>query len=287
MSAVALLVVTDLDGCLLDADTYAYDAARPALAALARADVPRVLCSGKTRAVMLALARDLGLLHPFIVENGGAIVFPDGSFPGEVPGARAAVGMQVLGLGAPRATLVAALREVAAEAGARVRGFADLGPEEVGRLTGLSDEAARRALERAYDEPFLVEDDEALPRMVRAAEARGLHVGHGGRFHHLMGGSDKGLAVRTLLALYQRAGREFRSAGLGDAETDLSFLRTVDHPIVVPRRNGTVDPALATQLPAAGRAPAPGPVGWNTAVLALLEEDRRPFPGGAPSGGRV
>jgi predicted mannosyl-3-phosphoglycerate phosphatase (HAD superfamily) len=91
-----------------------------------------------------------------------------------------------------------------------------------------------------------------------------------------MGGSDKGLAVRTLLALYRRAGWDFRSAGLGDAETDLPLLRAVERPIVVPRRGGTIDPALASALPAAERAPAPGPSGWNAAVLALIEGRRLP-----------
>lgn len=270
----ALVVITDLDGCLLDSETYAYDAARPALAALARAGHQLVLCSGKTRAEMGLLVRLLGLAHPFIVENGGAIVFPPGSFDGDVPGARELEGQRILELGSPRRALIAALREIAGEAGAPVRGFADMNSVELIELTGLSGPAAQLALEREYDEPFLVEDDASLARLSRAAEARGLQLSHGGRFHHLMGGSDKGLAVRTLLALHSRAGRDLRSAGLGDAETDLPLLRAVERPIVVPRRDGSIDPALASHLPGAEHAPAPGPSGWNAAVLALLEGRR-------------
>lgn len=265
------VVITDLDGCLLDSDTYAYDAARPALAELARSRAPLVMCSGKTWAEMDALARELGLVHPFIVENGGAIVFPQGSFDAEVPGARAVGSVRILALGAPRTTLVAALRELTRDTGVRVRGFADLAPEEVQGLTGLSGPAARLALQREYDEPFLVEDEHAVATLSRAAEARGLQLSHGGRFHHLMGGSDKGLAVRTLLAAYRRAGRDLRSAGLGDAETDLPLLRAVERPIVVPRHGGGIDPALASGLPGAECAETPGPEGWNAAVLALLD----------------
>ena len=58
--AAELLVATDLDGCLLDEETYSYEAARPALDALARRRVPLVLCSSKTRAEMQPLARELG-----------------------------------------------------------------------------------------------------------------------------------------------------------------------------------------------------------------------------------
>lgn len=267
-----LLVVTDLDGCLLDSRTYSHEAARPALAALARERCPLVLCSGKTRAEMGLLVRTLGLSHPFIVENGGAIVFPPGSFEGDVPGARLEGDTRVLALGAPRPRLISSLVELARQAGVRVRGFAQLSPRQLSELAGLSGAAAALALEREFDEPFLVEGGEAELRALAEAAARcGLQVSHGGRFHHLMGGSDKGLAVRTLLALYQRAGREYQSAGLGDAETDLPLLAAVDRPVVVPRADGRLDPALAAQLPHAERAPEPGPAGWNAALLSILE----------------
>lgn len=270
-SAQDLLLVTDLDGCLLDSRTYSYDAARPALAALARERSPLVLCSGKTRAEMELLVRTLGLAHPFIVENGGALVFPAGSFDGDVPGARDEDGARVLALGARRPVLISALLELARQAGVRVRGFAELSPAELGALTGLSGPTAALALQREFDEPFLIEGGEAeLRALGQAAARRGLQVSHGGRFHHLMGGSDKGLAVRSLLSLYLRAGKQFRSAGLGDAETDLSLLRAVDRPVLVPRGDGSLDPVLAEQLPRAERAPRPGPEGWNAAVLTIL-----------------
>ncbi len=280
-----LLVVTDLDGCLLDAETYAYDAARPALAGLARAGWPLVLCSGKTRAEMGLLARTLGLGHPFIVENGGAIVFPEGSFPADVPGARAVERDLILELGPPRASLIRALGEIAAEARVRLRGFSDLSPAEVQARTGLSAPAALLALDREYDEPFLVEEEGDLGILVAAAEARGFKVWYGGRFHHLMGGSDKGLAVRTLLALYARAGQRLGSAGLGDAETDLALLKAVDRPIVVPRHDGSLDPVLAAHLPDAERAPFPGPAGWNAAVLTMLKGGSLPLLGETREGG--
>lgn len=287
MTARDLLVVTDLDGCLLDPETYSYEAARPALAALARAMTPLVLCSGKTRAEMQALAAELGLGHPFIVENGGAIVFPPGSFDRDVPGARADGDTRVLPLGTPRTRLSLQLRELASAVGVRVRGFADMSVEEVQEVTGLSAAAARLALQREYDEPFLLEDESAVPALDRTATARGLQLSHGGRFHHLMGSSDKGHAVRSLLALYRRAGRGLRSAGLGDAETDLPLLRSVERPVVVPRRDGTPDPVLVAHLRDAEMAPAPGPAGWNEAVLALIEERSLPrLPESTPASGR-
>lgn len=73
-----LLVATDLDGCLLDETTYAFDAARPALSALAERRIPLVLASSKTRAEMEPLSHALGLAPTLVVENGGALLVPEG-----------------------------------------------------------------------------------------------------------------------------------------------------------------------------------------------------------------
>jgi mannosyl-3-phosphoglycerate phosphatase len=262
-----LLVATDLDGCLLEEATYGYDAARPALAALARRRVPLVLCSSKTRAEMQPLARELGA-GPFIVENGGAIVVPPGHLP-RLAGRRDAEGYREVVLGTGRDALVRALAELAEQSGARVRGFSSLDADGVSALTGLAAPAAARALRREYDEPFLI-DSGSEERLARAAACRGLRVTRGGRFHHLLGPVDKGRALQRLIALYAAEGVRFTVVGLGDSPNDLSMLQLADRAILMPRPGGAVDPTLLRALPRAARAPEPGPAGWNAAVLAFL-----------------
>jgi mannosyl-3-phosphoglycerate phosphatase len=268
----ALLVASDLDGCLLD-DSYSYEPARPALAALSREGVPLVLCSSKTRGEMESLVRVLGLDSPFIVENGGAILVPAHQMP-RVPGERPLdEPYATIVMGTPRKVLVEALTEISTRTGVHVVGFAGLRPAELERLTGLSTAAAEQALCRAFDEPFLAEGGGDA-----AAEAhrRGLRVTRGGRFHHLTGQVDKGEALRRLLGLYAAAGRRFRTVALGDAANDLTMLQTVDRPIVIPLADGRLDPVLAAAVPQAERAPVPGPPGWNEAVLTVLKGQRLP-----------
>jgi mannosyl-3-phosphoglycerate phosphatase len=271
-----LLFATDLDGCLLDA-SYSYEPARPALAALARDYVPLVLASSKTRAEIEPLVRVLGLDTPFVVENGGALVVPRGLLP---PGERVEAEdgpFAEIPLGTPRRVLVEALQELAARTGVKVRGFASLTSLDLERLTGLSSAAASRALQRHYDEPFLVEGgDDLAERLASAAVRRGFVVSRGGQFHHLTGRVGKGAALRRLLEIYDLARRRFHTVALGDAANDLSMLELCDRPIVVPRANGSLDPALASGLPRAERAPHPGPAGWNEAVLAVLRGERLP-----------
>jgi mannosyl-3-phosphoglycerate phosphatase len=262
-----LLVATDLDGCLLDA-SYSYEAARPALAALARDYVPLVLVSSKTRAEIEPLVRVLGLDTPFVVESGGALVVPRALLPrGERVEAEDGPYAEIP-LGTPRRLLVEALHELAARTGVKVRGFAGLTSLDLERLTGLSNASAARALQRHYDEPFLVEGGDDV--------GRGLVVSRGGQFHHLTGRAGKGDALRRLLDIYGLARRRFHTVALGDAANDLSMLEQSDRPIVVPRPNGSLEPTLASGLPRAERAPAPGPTGWNEAVLAVLRGERLP-----------
>ncbi len=279
----SLVVFTDLDGCLLEEDSGAHEAAAPALQALRRAEVPLVLCTSKTRAEVEPLHRRLGLESPYVVENGGAIAIPASARGWKAPLVPRGGGPLMVPLGAPRARLVEALAEIAAESGVSVRGFADLTVEEVGERTGLAVEAARRAAMREYDEPFLIEG-EAPPRaaesaLAAAAGRRGLRVTWGGRFHHLTGPADKGRAVRQLLALH---GGPVASVALGDSPNDLTMLQAVDRPVLVPRPDGKVAELLARALPSAERAPWPGPRGWNEAVLAVLREP--PAPEGARTG---
>ena len=274
------LVATDLDGTLLDRETYDFAPALPALGALRERGVPLVLVSSKTRAEMEPLADAIGTAGPLVVENGGAVVAPKDAVAAWPPWGRAAGDRAVLVLGVTRGRLLAELPAVAHEAGVRVRPFASMSVAEVAALTGLSAGQAALAMQREYDEPFVVEDppgrDPAVDaRLDRAARGCGLRVTHGGRVHHLTGPADKGQAVRALVHAWP-GGVGGDVVGLGDAGNDLALLLAVDRPIIVPHPDGSFDPALAARLPAAERAPGPGPAGWARAVLAVLAGEPLP-----------
>ena len=55
----------------------------------------------------------------------------------------------------------------------------------------------------------------------------------GGRFHHILGASDKGLCVKLAAGLYRQAFGEVKTVGLGDGLNDAAFLKVVDIPVVI------------------------------------------------------
>lgn len=272
-----LVIYTDLDGTLLDAETYAYEAARPALEAIRRHRALLVLCSSKTRAEMAPLVSALGLRAPFIVENGGAIYLPREEFAAWVPTAEPCGAWMRLVLGVPRARLQECLVELKRRLPVPIVSWSDLAPEAIAEECGLSLEAAQRAMQREFDEPFRVasDDPELLSRMAAIVAEHGLRLARGGRYFHLMGASDKGRAVRALAEILRRRFGAIFTVGIGDSENDAPMLAEVDLPILVRRPSGEPDPAVLRLIPHARVTSAVGPIGWNEAVLDLLAGEAR------------
>jgi mannosyl-3-phosphoglycerate phosphatase len=110
-----MVVFTDLDGTLLDHETYSYSPALEALDLLERQRIPLILCSSKTRAEIELIQGNLRLRHPFISENGGGVFMPRGYFPFTPEGTRDIEGYKVLESGIPYWQLVETLHRISAE----------------------------------------------------------------------------------------------------------------------------------------------------------------------------
>jgi len=74
------IIFTDLDGTLLDSDTYSYEKAKIALQLLKKRRIPLIFCTSKTRAEIEFWRDEVGNYDPFISENGGGIFIPKDYF---------------------------------------------------------------------------------------------------------------------------------------------------------------------------------------------------------------
>jgi mannosyl-3-phosphoglycerate phosphatase len=272
-----LLVFTDLDGTLLDAQTYEWREAADTLNELRRRKVPLILCTSKTVAEVEVIRRRLGIQDPFIAENGGMLVLP-WSFLGRPagPGSIHHPYMVRLGWGYPE--VVAVLKRLARAAKVRVRGFNEMTDKEVADATGLGLPEARQAKQRQASEPFRFVD--ATPAQIRAfrqaAKADGLQVAQGGRFWYLSAGSDKGRAAELLLFLYELfKGTPVQAIAVGDTSIDLPMLRRVELPLLMQRAGGEFDAEVVRALPTVVRVNGSGPSVWARAVHNALRSCER------------
>ena len=266
----ALVVYTDLDGTLLDHDNYDFTPALPALQRLASLNVPVIPVTSKTLAELLVLARELDIHGPCIIENGGIVAVPAGYFSDDRSQPTEA-GYHLEYLSPHYNTIVGHLAELRNRFGFGFDGFADLTIDAVARLTGLSTAEAQRARQRRCSEPLIWNDsDIALEQFTTELAALDYTLVKGGRFHHVLGQTDKARAISKLNKLFARAGfTGYTSMALGDSPNDSQMLLAADVAVTVRRRDGSwldldTDKAII-------RTSATGPGGWNEAIQHYLD----------------
>jgi mannosyl-3-phosphoglycerate phosphatase len=269
--ALPLLVFTDLDGTLLDERSYSFAPANPALARLRGLRIPLIAATSKTLVEAAAINTAMANPHPCIIENGSAICVPAGYFPQPAAGT-VSRGFEVVRSGPDYGWLITELARLRTRQGYRFVGFADLSDETVARLTNLPRLAAHNARQRLASEPLVWQDSgEALNRFAEELRQLGLRLLRGGRFWHVLGSADKGTAMEWLVSMYRDNGLPKPvTVALGDSPNDLDMLRAADVPVVIRRKDGShLEPveALGARVSA-----QPGPAGWNSSMLQILQE---------------
>jgi mannosyl-3-phosphoglycerate phosphatase len=266
----SLLVFTDLDGTLLDHDSYSFKSAIPALAVLKEKKIPLIICTSKTRAEIERIRQQLHNKHPFVSENGGAIFIPKDHFSQTFRFTREDSDYCIIEYGTSYSKIREVLKKMEGHSSGKIRGFGDFHIEEVAVLCDFSLDQARLAKMREYDEPFILKDIDALDKIQQIAENANLRVTRGGRFYHLLGENDKGKAVLRLRDIYEKKFKRIKTIALGDSQNDLQMLEAVDYPVLVQKPDRTYDPSV--KLENLILAPGIGPFGWNAAVLKLLDK---------------
>lgn len=257
MTHPATIVFTDLDGTLLDHESYSAAAAAPALARLTQANIPVILASSKTAVEMIAIRETLGLAqYPAIVENGA------GRLPAHQNTETPSGDYQKL-------------RQILSGLDPQLRrgftGFGDWDTAEIAKQTGLAPDQAELAGQRQFSEPGLWHGTaDALSRFLATLSAKGVCARQGGRFLTLSFGASKADQMATLCAAYGAV----RSIALGDAPNDIEMLQAADIAVVIANPHHASLPPLPREPdPCVLRPAAAGPAGWNDAIFQILDAD--------------
>jgi mannosyl-3-phosphoglycerate phosphatase len=170
-----------------------------------------------------------------------------------------------------RARILQLLDRLRAGHGYRFRGFHDMSVDELVAATGLTSEAAQKAKQRDCSEPIQwLDDGQALAAFRRQLEQKGLRLLRGRRFQHVMGETDKGLAIQWLIERYRQRWpeRRFTSVALGDSPNDRGMLEAVDIPVVIKPARG--EPLRLEHSERLIYADAKRPEGWQKAMEKIL-----------------
>ncbi|MCH2174336.1 MAG: HAD-IIB family hydrolase [Lentisphaeria bacterium] len=265
------IIFTDLDGTLLDHDTYSWDAAKTALKKIKDKQIPLIFNTSKTLDEIKNLQEKIGINGPFVAENGGVIAFKE-DFAKDRKNIKKIGEHYCFFLGKEIHFILDALHDIRQRTGLKFKGFHDMDTKEIAKLCNFSEEEAKISAQRTCSEPLIWLDDEIkVGEFIHILTQYGLRLTKGGRFYHVMGDNDKGRAVRWLMHTYSQLFpmENFQSIGLGDGENDRRMLNTVDYAIVIPSFDKQIK--VFPDNPNKSVAKFPGPKGWNQSLMEILK----------------
>jgi mannosyl-3-phosphoglycerate phosphatase family protein len=265
------LIFTDLDGSLLDHDSYSHKAADELLQELETDQVPVILTTSKTRAEVLSIREALNNQHPFITENGAAVFIPQKYFAIKPEGCIEAGGFWVFRFCQPRSHWLSILDKAKTIFPHSFSHFSAMKEEVISQVTGLSFEQAQQANQREFGEPISwLGVDKAKQEFIFWLEQQGGHVLQGGRFLHLSGPCNKGQALAWLASEYkkQRDLPGIKTIAIGDSGNDIAMLELADLALII--RSPVHAPPKLKRTRGFFVSEEFGPRGWNSGLRKIL-----------------
>ncbi len=271
-----LLIFTDLDGTLLDYNTYSIDEARDALEATSSLNIPVIAITSKTRHELENQPYTNEFLDIFATENGSAIyISKRNPLCNHVKG-KDMDKYIVLQIGESYRDILAKIDRAEKKTGFKVRKFSTMSVREISELSGLDLKSAGLAKKREFSEPFVYKgEEEGLKRFIKELSLMGLECIKGGRFYHVVSKGNKGHALRIIEALYKDnySDTKWKTMALGDSYNDIPLLDAVDMPVLLPRTDGTYIEIPRELEQKTIKADKPGPRGWARVVMDLLRKE--------------
>lgn len=266
------LVFTDLDGTLLDHYTYKTDDARATITSLNFHDIPIIANSSKTKPEIQLIQQQLGLSSPFIVENGAAVFIPLNYFPEQPENTQVIGDFWVKTFCEFKEHWLSLMKTHCQQFSDDYIGFSQMNTAQVAEATGLNLENAQMAKQRLFGEPVSwTGSDENKQKFINTLSGLGANLLQGGRFLHVSGASDKGLAQQWLADEYKKQGgfEQIQTIALGDGGNDVAMLEAAT--IAVQIRSPVHDFPPLNRTENVYQSNQHGPAGWAECLEQILE----------------
>ncbi len=264
------LFFTDLDGTLLDHETYEWRSARTGLEWCRAEDVDVIPCTSKTWEEVRVWRDTIGT--PSIIENGGAVVLSRNHTFAREPEQRVEDEFRFHEFGDSAAQIQSEFHEIRQRGDFKCQSVLNMSPEVFAGKTNLDVEEAELALKRQFTVPILwMESDQRRQEFISWCQASDINVQEGGRFLHLQRGCDKGQAVDWLTDQYEQEHGSLGTGGIGDSHNDIPMLKAVQKPFAVQQPDRQHDERILEQVDPLQTIDDVGPEGWTEAADLFLE----------------
>ena len=229
-----LVIMTDLDGCVLDPETYKYDKALSLIQRLREQGIEIIFNSSKTKAEQLLYMDRLGLKNiVFIVENGAAIYIP------KKKGSLHIINNTICKdhgdyyacvLGKKVDEIKNMISDIIEKYRDHIIWMDEITPRLFSELTGLPEDEAVLALKREYSYLFIpkTKNRATIDEVLDKIRGRDLNIQVGGvGISQINGDHDKGKALLLLRDIV----KDYKDAhiiAVGDAMNDAPMLKVAD-----------------------------------------------------------
>ncbi|ABN69607.1 mannosyl-3-phosphoglycerate phosphatase family [Staphylothermus marinus F1] len=245
MNKKRIVIISDMDGCLLD-KTYDYRKSIDAIKYVLKNNILLILNSSKTRYEIEYYIKKWGLHDKtiFIVENGAAIFIPKklvgkNSLIHNVLKKHRYILIDkyiIIVNGLKTSIIEQKIADIIEETKEKILWLKDFTPQKFSELTGLPIEQSILALKREYSYLFhpLVKG-EIIDNIIEEIRVRGLNVSTGsGIIYLITGNHDKGLATKQIIEIIKEIfNKNIVTIGVGDGHNDISMLKTTDYSILL------------------------------------------------------
>ncbi len=262
------LIFTDLDGTLLDHNSYSAKPADLLIEQIIEQSIGYVIpITSKTRAELRSLQASIPISETIsVTENGSVIHVPDGCIFEGAKGPHSSIA------GIEYTQILDQIGKLPHNLQKYITGFADMTADAVSKATGLPLDQALLAKERQATEPFLWRgSDTELNQLKMIMTAANIRIQRGGRFYHFTGQAAKQQAMARIRSAFakQQPDQDIIAIALGDGPNDLEMIEAADFGVIMPNPEGV---SIETTQPHVRIAPSPGPQGWVIAIRDIFAE---------------
>ena len=258
-----VLIFSDLDGTLLNRDTFSFDEIKNYILYLISNDISLIPNSSKTKEEINEFNKKLGEDLPYIVENGAAIFdlhLINSNFPEEIVLSREI-----------EEILTIFNEKIPKNLVSKLKFLHNLDLSDQMKILGLSKEKIRNALKRKYSIPLLFNGNISEKREIKnLVKSAGLTLQEGGRVINLCDNVSKSMAMKKVVKLFNKISNDkLTTIAVGDNFNDLEMLKNSDIPCLVFNDKFTLETININNCLVSKKS---APEGWEEIVKLALDK---------------
>ncbi len=258
-----IIIFTDLDGSLLDKDTFEFNEIEDYFRELISKGIKIIPNSSKTEAELLDFNEQNNLDLSFITENGSSIH-----------------GLNKIHQNLPDKIIISRTideirniyeENISLDFKNKITHILELEREKQQKILGLPLDKIKLAIKRDHSIPIKFNGTEIEKNeFIKIMKNSGLTIQTGGRIMNVCDNVNKSKAMsRALQLIRKQLDDEIITIGVGDNENDIEMIKQTDYPCLV--KNENFDSSLIN-IDNLIKSDEPSPKGWSDVIKTALQK---------------